>query len=723
MLLFLNKSSKLDILHKIIIIINSYIILNNLRYPLGGIKIDHDNSKHGMDHMNHEMGKCVICGEKLTEKHKMERKHVHSGMIRDLKRRFWISLIITIPILILSPTIQELIGLGSSIRFPGDSYILFILASIIYFYGGYPFFKGFFSQVKSKTPGMDTLITVAITSAYLYSSAVVFGLSGSIFFWELATLIDIMLIGHWLEMKSIMGASRALEELVKFMPSSAHKIMSNGSVIDVPLDELNVKDHVIIKPGEKVPVDGEIISGKTSIDESLLTGESEPAFKEENNEVIGGSINGDGSVTVEIKKTGKDSFLSQVINLVEEAQSSKSHTQNIADRFAMGLTIIALTSGFLTLIAWLGLTTFGFSFALERAVTVMVIACPHALGLAVPLVVSVSTALSASNGLLIRNRPAFEKSRNIQAVIFDKTGTLTEGKFGVTDIMTLSNDYSKNQILKYAASLESYSEHPIAKGVVSSAKEVFPVKDFNAIPGKGVHGNINGKKVEVVSPGFLKELDIQITDEKVEKISSEGKTIVFVIIEGELKGAIALADIIREESEKAVSKLKNMGIQCIMITGDRKEVAEWVSNQIGLDKYYAEVLPHEKAEKVREIQSKGLTVAMAGDGINDAPALAQADVGIAIGAGTEVAIEAGDVVLVRSNPLDAVYVVKLSKSTYRKMIENLAWGTGYNVFALPIAAGVLYAYGIILTPAAGAILMSISTIIVAFNSRFLKIEK
>ena len=680
-----------------------------------------------MKHMNHEgheeKGKCIVCGQQMKEEHRMQGEHIHSGMIQDLKKRFWISLIITIPILILSPTIQELMGLGESLRFPGDLYILFFLSSIVYFYGGYPFFKGFYNQIKSRIPGMDTLISVAITSAYLYSSAVVFGLMGEVFFWELATLIDIMLIGHWLEMRSVMGASRALEELVKLMPSSAHKIMPDGSTMDIPLDELSVGDHVIIKPGEKVPVDGEIISGSTSLDESMLTGESEPIFKEVSAEVIGGSINGDGSITVEIKKTGEDSFISQVINLVEEAQASKSRTQNLADRFATGLTVVALTGGFLTLLAWLGLTTFGFEFALERAVTVMVIACPHALGLAVPLVVAVSTALSARNGLLIRNRGSFERSRDINAIIFDKTGTLTQGKFGVTDVVPLSSKYDKNNILKYASSLESYSEHPIAKGVVASAKETFKVEDFKSIPGKGVQGKINGKFVEVVSPGFLKERNIKISNEKVDELSSEGKTIVFVIIEGELKGAIALADIIRPESKEAIEKLKDMGIQCIMITGDRKEVAEWVSKEIGLDKYYAEVLPQEKAEKVREIQSEGLTVAMTGDGINDAPALAQADIGIAIGAGTDVAIEAGDVVLVRSNPLDAVYIIKLAKSTYSKMVQNLLWGTGYNVFAIPIAAGVLYAYGIILTPAAGAILMSVSTIIVAFNSRSLKIEK
>jgi P-type Cu2+ transporter len=679
-----------------------------------------------MKHMNHEghaeKSKCIVCGQQVKEEHRVHGEHVHKGMLEDLKRRFWISLILTIPILILSPTIQELIGLSTSIRFPWGLYVLFILSSIVYLYGGYPFFKGFYSQLKSRAPGMDTLIAVAITSAYLYSSAVVFGLMGEIFFWELATLIDIMLIGHWLEMKSVMGASRALEELVKLMPSSAHKVMGDGSTMDVPLNELSVGDHVLIKPGEKVPVDGEIIKGSTSIDESMLTGESQPVFKEVNAEVIGGSINGDGSITVEIKKTGKDSFLSQVISLVEEARESKSRTQNLADRFATGLTVIALSGGFLTFLAWFIFTSFGSEFALERAVTVMVIACPHALGLAVPLVVAVSTTLSARNGLLIRNRASFEKSRDINAIIFDKTGTLTQGKFGVTNILSLS-EYSENEILKYAASLESYSEHPIAKGVVGSTKETFNVEDFKAIPGKGVQGTIEGKKVEVVSPGYLREKNILISNENVDELSSQGKTIIFIIIEGELKGAIALADIIRDESRKAIQNLKDMNIQCIMITGDRREVADWVASEIGLDKYYAEVLPHEKAEKVREIQSEGLIVAMTGDGINDAPALAQADVGIAIGAGTDVAIEAGDVVLVRSNPLDAVYVVKLAKSTYRKMVQNLLWGTGYNVFAIPIAAGILFAYGIILTPAAGAVLMSVSTIIVAFNSRFLKIEK
>ncbi|HML05781.1 MAG TPA: copper-translocating P-type ATPase [Methanobacterium sp.] len=677
-----------------------------------------------MDHEMHEdKSKCVVCGQQMTKEHGMHGEHDHSGMLEDYKKRFWVSLILTIPVLILSPLFQEITGIGAFIAFQGDEYVLFILSSIVYFYGGYPFLKGIYNEINTRSPGMMTLIAVAITSAYIYSSAVVFGFQGDIFFLELVTLIDIMLLGHWIEMRSVMGASSALEELAKLMPSNAHKLMHDGSIMDVPIENLAIGDHVIIKPGEKIPVDGEIADGKTSIDESMLTGESEPVFKKKGNDVIGGSINGDGSLKVEIKKLGKDSFLSQVINLVEEAQASKSRTQNLSDRFALGLTIVALSGSIITFLVWASLANFGLNFAIQRSVTVMVTACPHALGLAVPLVVAVSTALSAKNGLLIRNRTAFENARNIEAVIFDKTGTLTQGKFGITDILSLNDKFSEDDVLKYAASLEKYSEHPIGKGIVSSAKETLEVEDFTANPGKGVQGKINGKTVEIVSPGYLKEKNATIKDKKIEKLSKQGKTIVFLIIENEITGAIALADIIRPESNETVAELKKMGIKCIMITGDRKEVAEWVANEIGLDEYFAEVLPYQKAEKVKEIQSQGLTVAMTGDGINDAPALAQADVGIAIGAGTDVAIGTADIVLVRSNPLDVLYIVRLARSTYKKMVQNLIWGAGYNIFAIPAAAGILFAYGIILTPAMGAILMSVSTVIVAFNSRFLKIEK
>ncbi|MCG6971868.1 MAG: copper-translocating P-type ATPase [Desulfobacterales bacterium] len=647
----------------------------------------------------------------------------HAHMVTDFRRRFWISLGITIPILALSPMIQAFLGFKKTLGFPGDATVLWVLSSFVFFYGGWPFLKGLFGELAKKQPAMMTLIAVAITTAYGYSGIVVFGLKGKIFFWELATLIDIMLLGHWIEMKSIMGASRALEELANLMPSKAHKVMSDGSTREVSLDELNTGDKVLIKPGEKVPVDGEVVEGETSVNEAMLTGESKPITKSKGSDVIGGSINGEGSVTVKVDKTGKDSFLSQVIELVRQAQESKSKTQDLANRAALWLTVVALGGGAITIFIWLGIMHKDFAFALERMVTVMVITCPHALGLAVPLVVAVSTALSAGNGLLIRNRAAFERARNIQAILFDKTGTLTQGKFGVTDTITFSKDMEMKELLKYAASVESRSEHPIAQGVVSSSKETFPVKEFKAIPGKGAQGKVEGKEVKVVSPGYLRENNIMPEDERIEKLSSQGKTVIFVMMDGKLMGAVALADIIRPESKKAISKLKEMGIQCMMLTGDNQLVAEWVADEIGLDEYFAEALPSEKAEKVKEVQSRGLIVAMTGDGVNDAPALARADVGIAIGAGTDVAVETADIVLVKSNPMDAAAILGLSRATYKKMVQNLVWATGYNFFAIPLAAGILYKWGILLGPAMGAVLMSLSTVIVAINARFLKIAE
>lgn len=675
---------------------------------------------HGMEPGKHEM----------QEKHEGHKGMAHPGggdhhahMVADFRKRFWVSLAITVPILFLSPMIQAFLGFEETVAFPGDIYVLWALSSAVFFYGGWPFLKGIFDELAKRQPAMMTLIAVAITTAYVYSSIVVFGLKGKILFWELATLIDIMLLGHWIEMKSIMGASRALEELAMLMPSEAHKVMPDGGTRDVSLDELETGDRVLIKPGEKVPVDGGVVEGQTSVNEAMLTGESKPVTKKVGDKVIGGSINGEGSITVEVKKTGKDSFLSQVIELVRQAQESKSKTQDLANRAALWLTIVALGGGTITIVVWLALVRMDFAFSLERMVTVMVIACPHALGLAVPLVVAVSTSLAAGNGLLIRNRAAFEKARNIQAVIFDKTGTLTEGKFGVTDTIVFSNNIDEKELLKYAASVEARSEHPIAQGIVSSSKETFPVEDFKAIPGKGAEGRVEGKDVKVASPGYLREKGITADDERIGKLSSQGKTVIFVMIDGKLKGAVALADIIRPESREAISRLKEMGIQCMMLTGDNRLVAKWVSDEIGLDEYFAEVLPQEKAEKVKEVQSRGLIVAMTGDGVNDAPALAQADVGIAIGAGTDVAVETADIVLVKSNPLDAAAILGLSRATYRKMIQNLAWATGYNAFAIPLAAGVLYKSGILLTPAMGAVLMAFSTVIVAINAQFLKITK
>ena len=462
----------------------------------------------------------------------------------------------------------------------------------------------------------------------------------------------------------------------------------------------------------------------------MITGESKPVSKGEGDDVIGGSINGEGSIKIEVEKIGDETFLSQIVKLVKEAQESKSKTQNLANQAAFWLTIVAITAGALTMFVWLMFTGESFNFALARTVTVMVIACPHALGLAVPLVVAISTALSAKSGLLIRNRNAFEQARNIQAIIFDKTGTLTKGEFGVTETISFdinpaspAGGYDEKEILKYAAALESESEHPIANGIVKSSQEKYDLKEFNSIPGKGAEGKVKGKIVKVVSPGYLEENKIEIQQkDKIEKLSAQGKTVVFVLIDNKLTGAIALADIIREESKEAIQQLKALGIKPMMLTGDNKQVAKWVADELGLDDYFVEVLPDKKAEKVKEVQSRGLTVAMTGDGVNDAPALAQADVGIAIGAGTDVAVESADIILVKNNPKDVISLIKFSRATYKKMIQNLIWATGYNVIAIPLAAGVLYSAGVVLSPALGAVLMSASTIIVAINAKMLKIS-
>jgi Cu2+-exporting ATPase len=658
-----------------------------------------------------------------------ERGMAHAGpdqpsdMAADFRKRFWISLVLTVPILALSPMLQTLVGLREAIRFPGDLYVLFGLSSAVFWYGGWPFLKGLFAEIKSRQIGMMTLIAVAIATAYLYSSAVVFGLSGKVFFWELASLIDIMLLGHWIEMKSVMGASKALEELAKLMPSDAHRLLPDGSVEDVPLGELALDDKVLIKPGEKIPADGVIVEGESSVNEGMLTGESTPVAKQPGTKVIGGAINGEGSLTIEVKSTGENSFLSQVIGLVKQAQESKSKTQDLANTAAQWLTIVALGGGVITLLIWLALVGTNFAFAIERAVTVMVIACPHALGLAVPLVVAVSTALAAKNGLLIRNRVAFEGARRLQAIIFDKTGTLTEGRFGVTDTLVLAQGLDEETLRQYAASVDAHSEHPIAKAIAASSEKKLPIENFRSIPGKGAEGRIEGREVKVVSPGFLREQNIELTDERIEPLQAQGKTVVFVLLDGELQGAIALADIVRPEAKQAIDALKALNIRCLMLTGDNKATAKWVSDQVGLDEYFAEVLPQDKAAKVKEVQSPGVLVAMTGDGVNDAPALAQADLGIAIGAGSDVAVETADVILVRSNPLDVVAIVQLSRATYRKMIQNLLWATGYNVVALPLAAGALYAWGVLLTPALGAALMSASTVAVAINARLLRLSK
>jgi len=530
-----------------------------------------------------------------------------------------------------------------------------------------------------------------------------------------------MLVGHWIEMKSVLGASAALESLVRLMPAEAHLVQSDGATRDVPVTELRRGHSVLVKPGEKIPTDGVIVDGHTSVNEAMLTGESKPVEKAKGAAVIGGSVNGEAAITVEVTKTGDETYLAQVIALVRQAQESRSRSQDLANRAAVWLTGVALGGGAVTLGAWLALGA-SLPFAVERTVTVMVIACPHALGLAVPLVVAMSTALSAGHGLLIRDRSAFERARALDAIVFDKTGTLTEGRFGVTDVISLGSQ-SEQELLRLAASLESQSEAGVVRSAGEHGVAVAPPKEFRAIPGKGAEALVEGVKVKVVSPGYLKASGLSADHPRVHEVAEQGKTVVYVLVDERVEGAIALADVIRPESREALTRLKAMGVRVMMLTGDASAVARWVARELDLDEFFAEVLPEQKAAKIKEVQARGLTVAMTGDGVNDAPALTQADVGIAVGAGTDVAIESADIVLVRSDPRDVTAIVELARATYRKMVQNLWWATGYNALAIPVAAGVLYPVGILLTPAVGAVLMSVSTLIVAFNARLLRLQR
>jgi len=673
-------------------------------------------------------GKCTMDGAELVEKRdekspsspKHDHHDHHKMMVHDFKKRFFVSLAFTLPILLLSPLIQSLFNI--TLKFVGDKYLLFVLSTFVFFYGGWPFLKGIFRELGNKQPGMMTLIALAISVAFFYSAAVVFGLKGKFFFWELVTLIDIMLLGHWIEMKSVLGASKALEELVKLMPDTAH-VVKGKKVVEVKIEQLKIGDVVLVKPGEKIPADGTIVKGDGYVDESMLTGESRPVGKKKGGKLIGGSVNGDSSFEIEVTTKGEDSYLSKVINLVKEAQASKSKTQRLADVAAMWLTIVSITVGIVTLSTWL---IYGkeFVFAIERMATVMVITCPHALGLAIPLVTAVSTSLSAKNGILIRNRTAFENSRKISVVVFDKTGTLTEGKFKVNSVISLDKKFNNKKIIQLAAALEKNSEHPIAKGILEKAERMkvskLSISGFKAIKGKGISGKVQGKKIEVVSVGYLNERKILLP--KNVKLE-ESATNAFVIVGNKLAGAIILSDKLKKESYNAIKNLKKAGIKCWMLTGDNNKIAKIVSKKLELDGYFAEVLPHEKQEKIKELQSKGEFVAMTGDGVNDAPALAQADVGIAIGSGTAVAAETADIILVNSNPEDVTSLILFGKATYSKMVQNLFWATGYNVIAIPLAAGVLYSYGILISPAIGAALMSLSTVIVAINAKFLKVKK
>ena len=671
---------------------------------------NHNHAEHEESHHNHEEN---------HESHNHNGHDHHAHMVTDFRNKFFIILIFTIPIVLLSPMIQNFIGVDW--QFTGDSYIVAALATFVYFYGGWPFIKGAYDELKNKEPGMMTLIAMAISVAYFYSMAVVFGFNGEEIFWELATLVLIMLLGHWIEMRAINNASKALESLASLMPDTANRITENGETEEVQIDDIKAGDLLLVKPGEKMPLDGKIVKGKSQVDESMLTGESVPVEKSVEDEVIGGSINREGSLTIEVEKLMNESYLTQVIDMVRESQRTKSKTQDVTNKAAKWLFYIALAAGIITFIVWISIGA-TIDTAIMRLVTVLVIACPHALGLAAPLVISVSTSLAAKHGLLIRKRPQFEKARKINAVIFDKTGTLTEGKFGVTDIQTFNN-IDENILLSYAATIENDSEHPIARGILNEAKlkelELLEMSNFNSITGVGIEGTIDDKQVKVVSPGYVRKQKIDFDDKNFNKWSEQGKTVVFLLVNEELAGAIALADKIKESSKQTIEQLHKRNIKAIMLTGDNQKVANYVAEQIGIDEVYAEVMPNEKADKVTEIQERGLVVAMTGDGINDAPALTKADVGIAVGAGTDIAMDSADIVLVDSNPKDILAIFSLSKKTYNKLVQNLIWATGYNVIALPLAAGVLAPWGIILSPAVGAILMSLSTIIVAINAQLL----
>ena len=643
----------------------------------------------------------------------------HAMMIEDFRKRFWVVLVLTVPVMALSPMIQHWLGVHWA--FSGSGYVLASLASVVFFYGGWPFLKGWYEEMKNWDPGMMTLIGFAITAAYGYSVATVLGLKGMDFFWELATLILVMLLGHWIEMHSVAGASKELELLVKLMPDEAH-LVHGEHIMDVKTADLKEKDVVLIKPGEKIAADGLIVDGQSYVDESLLTGESRPVDKKEGDKVIAGAINGNGALRVEVAHGAKDSYLSQVVRLVQEAQGTKSKTQLLADKAARWLTGIAIVSGLVTFAVWY-FSGRDLAFAIGRMVTVIVICCPHALGLAVPLVVARSTALSARNGLLIRNRTAFENARKIRTLVFDKTGTLTIGKFEVVRLVVWEAGLPEQALVRLAAGLEQNSEHPIAAGILRKAqalKVAVPKADrFKALTGQGVEATVEGRVIRVVSPGYLREKNIGTP---AGFIPAVGETGVFVLAEDRLIGYIALADRVRPESAEAIRMLHANGIKCMLLTGDNEQVAAQVSEELKMDGYFAQVLPHEKQEKIKELQIKGDFVAMTGDGVNDAPALAQADIGIAVGSGSDIAAETAGIVLVNSNPLDIVRLILFGKATYRKMVQNLAWATGYNVVAMPLAAGVLYKTGILLSPAAGAVLMSASTVVVALNAGLLRVK-
>jgi|SRR5688572_7847568 len=673
-------------------------------------------SQHDMHagHAAHEMAKASEHAQHVD----------HSGHEYMFRKRFWVSLLLSIPVLLYTPMLQMWFGFMMP-EFLGSQWLAPLFSVIVFLYGGVPFIQMAIPEVRNRQPGMMLLVSLAISVSFIYSLAAILVNLGEGFFWELVTLIDIMLLGHWIEMRSVRQASGALNALAKLMPDNAEHIMQDGNIHTMPVSSLKTGDLVLVRPGASVPADGVVAEGESDVNESMITGESLPVKKFPGARVIAGSINNDGSLRVQVSAVGEQTALAGIMRLVREAQQSKSRTQILADKAAGWLFYLAIGVAALTAILWtltLGLDLF----TLERVVTVLVIACPHALGLAVPLVVAISTSSAAQNGILVRNRLALEAAREIDVVIFDKTGTLTQGEQGLVALKSIS-DVDENNALALTAAVEADSEHIIARALRQAAQEknlkLPAVSDFEAIKGRGIRAKSNGKEVWVGGPRLLEHLEAQPDKEIVEfaqSAGSKGQSVVYLLIEKQIKAAFALADRIRPESYEAIKKLNEMSIQVAMLTGDSKEVAKAIADELGIDLYFAEVLPEHKDQKVIELQKQGKKVAMVGDGVNDAPALARADVGIAIGSGTDVAIESAGIILVRSNPLDVVKIFKLSRASYNKMIQNLLWASGYNVVALPLAAGVLAWAGILLSPAVGAILMSLSTVIVAINAQLLR---
>jgi Cu2+-exporting ATPase len=667
------------------------------------------------DHQGHE-------GHEGNEGHQGHDQHAgHSvEMFRD---KFWWSIALTVPTLVWSPMVQQWLGFHAP-TFPGSRYIPAIFGTILFFYGGMVFLRGAAREIKDRLPGMMTLISLAIIVAFGFSLAVTFGVPGTDLWWELSTLITIMILGHWIEMRSISQAQGALKELAKLVPDTAVRLVGEKTE-EVPVAALREGDVILVRPGSSVPADGVVLEGTSAVNEAMITGESRPVEKKQGDKVIAGTVNSAGSLRVEVTGTGERTALAGIMRLVAQAQTSRSKAQALADRAAFFLTVIAIASAVVTLAAWLlvGATP---AFAVERVVTVLVIACPHALGLAIPLVIAISTTLGARAGLLVRNRRGLEEARNLNAVFFDKTGTLTRGEFRVVEI-TPAPGLSADDALKLAASVEQDSEHTIAQGVVKSAEErglaLSRAEQFQALAGQGVQAVVEGRSLMIGGPALIRRLGIELSPElrgALDRASSRAQTAI-TLVEGRTALAVlAVADAIREESLEAVRRLHEMGVEVIMMTGDAKTVADAVAKELGIETVFAEVLPEQKASKVEEVRRSGKRVAMVGDGVNDAPALLTADVGIAIGAGTDVAVEAGDVVLVRSDPRDVPRIIALSKATYRKMVQNLWWAVGYNIAAIPLAAGVLAPWGIVLNPAVGAILMSLSTVVVALNAQLLR---